>query len=202
MCYKYLHNGSSRYSKEGQCEYMHPKMCQASIFTGNACREIVTITINRELTDQSQRQQKSPGSLINILPTPIEQSPLMDLNLPPYNHPQASRASKKTTCTHHILCTVHWTLNKYYYYYYYICHWTWSPHSSPPLLVNPHMNGPYPNNKLKLLPSHIHLFLEQMNASQQQAMAIATPTIRPALCLLMAHHGYWVPCDSRLNCAG
>ena len=25
---------------------------------------------------------------------------------------------------------------------------------------------------------------------------------RPAQCLLVAHHGYWVPCGSRLNCAG
>ena len=25
---------------------------------------------------------------------------------------------------------------------------------------------------------------------------------RPAQCLLVAHHGYWVPCSSRLNCAG
>ena len=25
---------------------------------------------------------------------------------------------------------------------------------------------------------------------------------RPAQCLLVAHHGYWVPCGSRVNCAG
>ena len=25
---------------------------------------------------------------------------------------------------------------------------------------------------------------------------------RPALCLLVAHHGYWVPCGSRLYCVG
>ena len=39
MCYKFLHNGTSRCANGSNCSYTHPKMCRASLATGNCMRE-------------------------------------------------------------------------------------------------------------------------------------------------------------------
>ena len=50
-----------------------------------------------------------------------------------------------------------------------------------------------------------HLASLKQNAGQSRKpflMVLHLYWSRPAQCLLVAHHGYWVPCSSMLNCAG
>ena len=102
MSYKFLRNGTSGCAKESNCKYTHPKMCRASLATGNCMRR------NCQYYHKSGTNMKTENKL-----NPFHResccnraTPLMDLNLPTHNYPQTTTASIKPL-TQHLAASQH-----------------------------------------------------------------------------------------------
>ena len=124
MCFKYIKGGPNGCAKGTSCKFVHPKLCHASLVSGKCnCCYFYHVTIP-EITENS-RPSDEWASHSN------RATPLMNLNLAPYNPPQANTASINPTHIQHI------TQSQY----------------MPSYMA--HLYVPYPNKKIMLKPPHL-----------------------------------------------
>ena len=102
MCYNFLRNGTSRCAKGSNCNYTHPKICQASMATGKNCHYYHKSGINIPIVMTENKLNPSHRALYSNRATL-----LMDLNLPTHNHLQTTTSSIKPL-TQHMAASQHW----------------------------------------------------------------------------------------------
>ena len=97
MCFKYIKRGPKGCAKGTSCKFVHPKLYHASFVTGKCNRNrcyFYHVTHSKITENSRSSHERASNSNREI--------PLMNLNLPPYNPPQAKTASINPTHIQHL----------------------------------------------------------------------------------------------------
>ena len=149
MCFKYIKRGPKGCAKGTSCKFAHPKLCRASLVSGKCNRKrCYFYHVTNSKTTENSRSSHERVSNSN------RATPLMNLNIPPYNPHQANSASLNPT---HIQ---HQTQSQYMPSYMAHPYQTTTPHIRP--------ERPLPQQKDNAeTPTQPPVFLEQMKVLKQ-----------------------------------
>ena len=96
MCFKYIKRGPKGCAKGTSCKFAHPKLCRASLVSGKCNRKrCYFYHVTNSKTTENSRSSHERVSNSN------RATPLMHLNIPPYNPHQANTASLNPTHIQH-----------------------------------------------------------------------------------------------------
>ena len=95
MCFKYIKRGSKGCGKGTACKFAHPKLCRTSLVSGK-CNRCYFYHVTNSKTTENSRSSHERVSNSN------RATPLMNLNIPPYNPHQAKTASLNPTHIQHL----------------------------------------------------------------------------------------------------